>query len=297
MLSFNKRMKKLSSYLLTVVAVSIAISPAYAASDPVLVSIERNTRATMDSVNSLPQYIQSGIAYFTAMLSKDDSTDTANLQKNFTQLYNDNATVANSTIDLQPQMLKEFFGTKITPQVLPSANDLVFQSLYGMLYFNPDPRATNNFKPNPPLEYIKNASGVRINHVLPSASWQGKDIHKQRYSGYYPSVSAAQTFNAYIMSQLYADYQNGHKLSETQTNLVTQASSPSWFTQVGSESIGIVFRQILLYNSQVFVLLTRLLDVEKQILTAQAMTNTLLITLNSANEDILVKKASGVIPD
>jgi hypothetical protein len=292
-----QRVKHFSAITLAVIAASTASSPALADSEQILTRIEANTGATLNAVQSLPQYIQAGIGYFRAMMSKDDTTQTADMQKNFTQLYNDNATVANSTIDLQQPMLKDFFGPKITPQNLPSANDLVYQSLYGMLYFNPDPRATTNFKPNSPLEYVKNASGIRINHALPSYSWQGKDEHKQRYVGYYTSVSAVQTFNAYLMSQLYADYQNGHKLTGTQNTLMTQASSPDWFTQVGKENIGIVFRQILLYNSQMFVMLTRLLDVEKQILTAQAMTNTLLITLNAANEDILVKKAAGTIPD
>ena len=134
---------------------------------------------------------------------------------------------------------------------------------------------------------------MNITHTIPGPNWRGTEENKQKYLSYYSSISAIQTFNGYLLSQLYADYVNGRQYTQQQTALIQQASSSDWFTHVASESIGVVLRKILMYNSQLYVLMTELVQTQKQLLSAQAMTNTLLIIGNQFTENQLISKATG----
>ena len=105
------------------------------------------------------------------------------------------------------------------------------------------------------------------------------------------TISAIQTYNAYLLSQVYSDYVNGTQLTQQQNSLMQQASNAAWFTQVASENIGLVLRQILMYNSQVYVLLSQLVQTQKQALAAQAMTNTLIVIGNEFTGSQLLLRA------
>ncbi len=276
---------------------------AFAQSDALLQQIANNTQAIMQSVSNLPAYIQQATA-FILMWTNTDSSDTS---KNLGQAFQDYQTSisanykAQASTTIQQRLLKDFFGDA-TPSTFIDANDVVYQ-IFPMqpqkfLYFNPDPRATNQQSaPDYAYNYLRYASGLNVSHIKPEPAWNGKKTQKDRYNAYYYSISAVQTYNAYALSNLYANYNNGDNLSKTQQALITQASSSDWFTQVGGENISVVVRQILMYESQIYVLLSHMYNLEKQMLTAQTMNNTLLILLNQYNEDVMVKKADGTIRD
>jgi hypothetical protein len=63
-----------------------------------------------------------------------------------------------------------------------------------------------------------------------------------------------------------------------------------------SEKIGYVLRQILLYQSQTFVLMTQIVQLQKQMVSAQVMTNATLVAVNQVNERVLAADAQGVQP-
>jgi hypothetical protein len=110
---------------------------------------------------------------------------------------------------------------------------------------------------------------------------------------YYNTVMAAESFNGYVLANQYAESQTNNGLSQAQLSLVTQASSSDWIANVASEQMGMVFRQLLMFESQLYVLMTQMLQTQKQLLIAQAMTNALLIATNQMNEGILASKAQG----
>jgi hypothetical protein len=105
-----------------------------------------------------------------------------------------------------------------------------------------------------------------------------------------------QSFNTYVLSALYVDRIKNYSLSTTQKNLMDIASSEQWFEEVASEEIGVVLRKILLFNSQTYVLLIKLLELQKQQAASQAITNTLLIMGNQFTEKELVNSATGSTP-
>lgn len=254
------------------------------------------TYGTLLALNNLPEYISN-------WTSADQSDTSASLQASFSTVNNDALSSITTQAGLQQQLLGIFFATNgITKQSLNGgANDLAYQSLQNVLYFNPDPRTTGSNPQNVDIQmdYIQNASGLNVSHPLPTGSgFKGSLASRSRYSNYFNTISAVQTYNAYALSRRYAEYKNGNQLSKDQTALIQQASdSTNWFKQVAQENIGIVLRQILMYDSQTYVLMTQLLQTEKELLTAQTMNNSLLILLNMPNEDTLYKKAIGTMAD
>jgi hypothetical protein len=256
-----------------------------------LQQISTYTYGTLTQINNLPIYLRQLTILVLSWLAPDDSAATAALQGSFTTLTNAAVQNAVTRASIQPQLLSDFF--KNTTQLPPyNANDLTYQTLLGNLYINPDRRKNVD----PSYHYLVNAAGLNVKHLVPG-NWSGDgNIFPLMYSNYINTVSAVQTFNGYILSEAYANSKNNGQLKQTQDQLVQQASSSDWFTQIAAENLGIVLRQILLYNSQTYILLTRLLETQKQILTAQTMTNALLIVVNQPTEDILYKKASGRMP-
>lgn len=296
--------KKWMKTLLASFVISAASAPllaAQAADDPAsegyLAQIAQYTYGTLQAVNKLPTYMNALVAFAAAWLANDDSKATATLQGDFTTLTNSIIQGSATQLSLQQKLTKDFFGPTVTPQTLPSANDLAYQTLLGAPFFNPDPRKTDNSPaPDSAYNYTKNVAGINITHVIPALNWQGTKFSQQKYAAFFVTISAIQTFNAYILGQLYTDYANGNPLSKAQLALIQTAGNDNWFTQVAGESIGIVLRQILMFSSQTYILMSQLLDTEKKLLETQAMSNTLLILLNQQNEDILIRKATGSMP-
>jgi len=295
MFKLKTRLKKMIAISIAALAVGImAISPAKgdSISDLYLAYITQFTYETAQAAYYIEQYTYGVLTILNSWVLPDKSDATANLQSGFVNMTN--AAIQNSaTQNTAQQQFTQDFLSGINAGSVPYANDFTYQTLLGQPYFNPDPRIQNGENVNPVFNYIKNAAGLNIVHRTPNRNWKGSDKDKQNYQNFYTTVSAIQTYNAYVLSQLYADASNGNQLTQQQNALMQQASNSDWFAQVASENIGIVLRQILMYNSQVYVLLTQLLQTQKQLLSAQAMTNTLLVLGNQFTEMQLLTKATG----
>lgn len=288
---FKRKTKKI--FTLSAIALSLA-TPAFADDggngniEALLTLIWKNTVAILGDVDSLPNYVANWI-------NPDTSSGTATIQgyfSNASQGYIQEyvANVSNQ----QSQFMKDFLGADATATSFPNANDLTYQTLMGTLYFNPDPR--KNSSVDPAYNYAKYAAGLNITHARPMGTWRGKSTAIQQYNNYYNSVMAVQSFNAWVMGQAYSNYKTGFPFEKQQWNLIAQASNSNWFQEVASENIGVVLRQILMYDSQILVALTQLLQTQREQLTAQAMTNTLLVLSNQTTENYLAKDAQGALP-
>lgn len=261
-----------------------------------LTLIAKYTHDTLDRVNDLPTYITGMLAFANNMTSPDKSDSTPSLQSAFTTLTNAHSKNISSQLGFQQQLTSDFFATSdipVTKKSLPNANDLAYQTMLGQSYFNPDPRENKetNTHVDPAYNYIKNASGLNIPHMMYNNTWQGSIADQKKYLAFYNTISAVQTYNSYVLSYLYAEYKNNNSLANAQTALLQQATKPEWFTEIASENIGAVFRQMLMYESQTYVLLSQIANNQKQLLMSQSMTNTLLILGNQFTENSLLSKA------
>lgn len=264
-----------------------------------LMKIAEYTNGILGKVNNLPVYLEI-IANSTASLFKtDDTTVTSNLQGSFTSLANHFAQSSEGQASMMPNMSKIQFINPLTQQTatgneLPNANDLTYQTMLGQPFLGTDPRGRNV---DSMLNYVTNAAGVGLVHTYPVAGWRGSAQAQQTYSNFFNTVMTAESFNGYILSEMYVDAKSGSPFNSLQKQLILLASNPTdWFAKIASEEIGIVLRQILMFESQSFVLLSEMLKIQKQALYAQAMTNSLLVLSNATNEDTLVRKAQGTMP-
>lgn len=305
MVIFSAHIKKVAILALSSLVISLFyFAPVSAQSlvEQYLYQIAQNTYNTLQIINTFPAYLQTITTTAASWMVPPDA-NTGTIATNLTTMgttMTANLNTQNSTAT-QQQILSALFGTNTTPKTMPYANDLSYPTLLNLLYFDPDPRMTPGKKSNinPQLNYIKYASGFTIPHLIPGGNLGGTADAQNLYTNYYMNITAAESFTGYILSGVYADYINGlpkgNSLTDQQNTLITQATAATWFTEVGGEALGIVLRQLLMYESQVFVLLSQLLQIEKQVLTAQALNNSLLIATSLTNENYLVQKATGVI--
>ena len=266
---------------------------AQSSGDEYLRRIEQNTANILQKVNNLPTYLGKLNEMALAFTTADTSDTTSRMQGSFTQLGNLLNQNLTTQITMQQQLNTDLLGTSATRNAMPFANDLVYSTVLGTPFFSPDPRNPSGRSPttNPVYNYIKNAAGITLPHTVPG-TWSGPVPAQQKYQSYYNTVMAIESFNGYVLSNQYTD---GNQLNSLQQALNSQATDPkNWFAEVASENIGTVLRQILLYQSQMFVLLTQMLQTEKQMVSAQVMANALLIAGNEQNESTLVTKAQGV---
>lgn len=262
-----------------------------------LYNIMINTAGILKKVNNLPEMLGTLTKSAISWMTPDDTDTTASLQQTFTNLANFFLTENSSQLSLQPRLLSDLFNNA-GPTDLPYANDLTYTTLLGAPYFTKDPRNKEKQKAvDPSFNYLKNASGFGINHTLPGVGgFSGTPADQLRYINLYITTTAVESFNAYILSSLYADQQSGGGYSEVQRALITQSSSADWFSHVSSEKLGVVFRQILMYQSQTFMLLTQMIKLQKQQLEAQVMNNTMLMAVNIANEQNILQRAVSKTP-
>ena len=294
----NRFIKKLATVTGSAILIGmLSVTPARADDSAALAIIAQNTTSILTDVTNIPEYVTTMVQYAMNMTATDTSQSTQTMQSNFATIGAAIATNSASQLALQANFNADLLAGA-TSATLPFGNDLIYTSLYGMYVFNPDPRNNqkNGAQPvNAAYNYIKIASGMKLPHAIPQPSWKGSAYDNARYGGYYATVTAAESFNAYILSQQMLDAQNSG-LTAAQNALITQASSSDWIATIASEAIGAVLRQLLMFTSQNYVLMSQLLQVQKQQLAAQAMTNTLLIVNSQANEGTLLAKAQSSSP-
>lgn len=287
------------------------VAPSGSITEQLLYCIRQHTNDILFELDAIPAYISSWLTTTEVNNPQTYNSFIPQLTTDF-QTLTQNFTDMNTARDgVQPTIVSYFFvdptdpkhTTPISPGQLPAAPDANFQNLLGFPIkgFNPDPRIAfnkaHNLPPPDPLQnYFNNISSINILHPLPNPTWQGTYDRIQRYNQYYFAMSAAQTYNAYVLSNLYSYFKTNSALTNTQKDLIKQATDPNWFVQIGADPLGLVLRHLLVFDSQIYVLLTRLLDTQRQALMTQAVTNTILIASALGNEDTLIKQANNTIP-
>lgn len=283
------------------------ISPTKAQLDlPALASIISILTDIDHRVEKLPTALD-GLNTYIAAWTNPDTTDTSiSLQGNLNQLgslMNKLNTPSSQLPALDASLLgnqgNNVFslnsGAKpslsaITASSFPYANDLLYSTLLGQPIISKDVRAGVDSS----LNYVQNASGANIYHVMPSGGWNGPASSQQRYQALYNTLMAATSYNNYLLSNLYSDKTQFSTLQQT---LIQESSDQAnWFAKVSSENIGVVLRQILMYQSQVFVLLTQMIQLQKQTVSAIAMNTAVAIANNQLNENTLASAAQGKRP-
>ena len=125
-------------------------------------------------------------------------------------------------------------------------------------------------------EYIRNASGAKLEHlVLPSLKKVVIPPQAQAYTDFVNMEISIESFGNYALSERNADL--GHRKS-LDAQLAAQISSPKWAATVETESLADVQRQTLMFASQNYMQQARLIELQRDILTAHVMANTLAIT-------------------
>ncbi len=299
MFKLKTRIKKIIAITAAVFAMGmIVITPARGeaqsgGSSLYLQYITEYTYLTARATYYINKFTFNMMAMLNSWVLPDQSDTTINLQTSFVNATNTVLQDQTTQANLQRQLMQEYLGKDYNPDTMDYTNDFTYQTMLGQPYLEPDPRIQNGEKNiNPPYGFIKNASGMNLVHPLPQKNWKGFDPDKKKYINYYTTVSSIQSYDAYVLSQMYVETTNKTPLKQQQNALMQQASSPDWFVQVASESMGIVMRQILMYNSQTYVLLTQLLQTQKQLLSAEVMTNTLLVMGNQFTETQLLNRAN-----
>lgn len=270
-------------------------------SETYLYYIMQYTYGILQDVNNLPDYITTMSTYALSWVAQDDTDTTSQMQSSFTALGNAIIQDFNSQNSMQVQLTADMFGQDVStftnpanrPSVLdliPNINDLSYSTLLGV------PPVPKGATATSPYNYIKNATGLTVSHTLPGLTWQGAQNDQKKYQAYYNTIMAIESFNGYVLSGQYADLQNGSPFNSTQMSLISQATNSDWVAQIATEELGKVLRQLLMFDSQSYVLLSQLIQTQRQALSAQVMTNSLLILLNQNNEYMMSAKAQGIQP-
>lgn len=258
--------------------------------------IKQYTYGALQKLDTLPAMLNQLGKMALSWLDTDNSDRTKNLQGQFSNVGNLYIADLSAQQNLQTQT-DQLLLTGVTSKNLATANDLVYSTLLGMPFLKPDPRNAVSSTPiDASYNYFKNIAGLNIIHTRPSAWTTGNAEDQRKYINYYSTVTAITSYNGYVLSQLYADAKSNNAMTRTQAELVQNASSSNWQAEISGESLGRVLRQMLLYQSQTYVLLAQLIQTQKQLLLTNAMTNSLLILNNKTNEDHLLSQAMGTQP-
>jgi hypothetical protein len=301
MSKLSRKTKKLRIVLATL-AVTSTLGIQEARADqvdvPYLTNIQNYTNSMLTVINQLPAYFSSLPTLVTTMLAADNASSDpvpwttywTNQQTWLTTLGSNALNNEANAIALQTSLLTTFFGSSnISAGTPQNMNDLSFSTLLGNPLLSPDPRSGANAA----LNYLTNASGLNLTYPVPSAGWRGSSEAQKAYTQFYNTVTAVQTYNAYALSHLYEDSQTLVNDTALRKQLITQTTNANWFSSVIANDLGWVFRQILLYCSQTYVLMDQLVQTQKQMAATLAMTNTLLIANSGFQANTLMTQAKG----
>lgn len=269
-------------------------------------SIVQNTYQILVRVNNVPEQLKNISTTALSWIAKDDSKLTSTIQSYFVTLGQMINTEKDSQKDLIKQLNVDLFSpddkdaftlpSPEKPKILdttPNINALTYGTVLGS-----PPVPKNSDMPAAILTYIENAAGVNIFHEKPNLSWRPSENNTNalgQYFAYWNTTMAIESFNAYTLSNLAVETQNKFAIAEAQKQLVKQATNQDWLTEIASQDLGKTLRQLLLFQSQTYVLLTQLVQLQKQILTAQVMQNSLIILTNQNEEQLMVSKANGTM--
>ncbi len=275
---------------------------------PMLGYSQTTASATSSIVGSLTNPNTSGVMQIlTAMLtlmnnSGWSTTDTKINQAPFSSMFTLGAQVASnsmSSLNTNSSLLSGYNTTQMNAigansSNLPNAADLTFSTTLGQ------PTLWNNNNNASQIaahaaNWVANASGLNIRHVIPNPSWQntGGAYNYSVYNNYFNSVMTAASFNAYALSSLQT---NNVLASYEQTAMSQMSDSSNWLSTIATENIGWVLRQILVFQSIAVVYLIHIAQINENILVANVVTNNLIMSANQQWESNMVMKAQGTKP-
>ena len=170
---------------------------------------------------------------------------------------------------------------------ISARNDLTFSTIVGRPYLPRSPSAADLYDS---FDYMGYAAGADLKHVALPPSYPNTGPDVDEYVTYVNTATAVQTFNAYVLS---GEIDQSGTVTAIRAKLTALASSGEWLNKVADEPIGQVQRQQLLFAAQNYQLQLQSIQLQRDLLTAQAMTNTLLLLNNRSYEAALHAKALG----
>lgn len=227
---------------------------------------------TTTYLSTIPDFIQ-------RWLAKDDgpkaNTNTADKFPNFVKLGKPPA----DSISAIQKMNQELIGGNPPAD----ANDYTFTTWLATinksnkLFIN-----SNDVRqlPQPPANipnafiynYLKTSSGGLLNLKTPPEDSSG--AAGKQYKILYKTLMSAITYNNYAITEIFNKMQ-AH--SDVIKKLIEQSTNSDWITNIGGkQDLGVIFRQMLLYISQSFVLQAQMMEMQKAMAMSQVVTNTLL---------------------
>lgn len=268
--------------------------------DPaVLNAIASNTSSILDKIQSIFDAMTELRQFAQTWLNSDsdnslDSSSWSDEQNKLATLSDKTQQNEQNQYNMQENLLRNFFNLNTKANTLTNINDLSYTSMFSTPLVSPDPQGENI---DNATNYLTNSSGLGFPLIRPSKNFSGRSKAQEYYTNFYNTVTAVQTYNAFALSRLYLDSKeennNANSIRSLRKSLIDQSSNSSWFVNVVSHDLGWVLRQILLYSSQNYILLSQLLEVTKQIAATSAMTNTLLIVSNGLQSEHALKDARG----
>lgn len=149
------------------------------------------------------------------------------------------------------------------------------------------------------LSYIKTVAGLNLFHKT-QGDFRGGKQEAEAYKRFVNTMLAAETYNSYMLAQMYTKYKNQDKdnfLGEEQIKLIEQAKDSDWLVKVRAEPISFVIRQLLLYTSQLLVVQFEMIQIQQknhqEMMISQGVTNTLLMLIGQYSENQMLRSATG----
>ena len=280
-------LKKAIKHRVTQVGLIIAMGifsaqPSFADDSATLTQILANTQFIMEEISLLPVamviQMKDIINMATQMTTTTDSNNyVTGSQASFSTVFNDYSNTISQQQSLSQQLTQQFLTGNGTYGMPKNANELSYGIMLGSV-INPPSGGTRPDVNALGQSYLKHVAGTYFNLPQPSSGWVASTAATQ-YTELYNVTAAIASYNAYLLAGLYQQKDQ----DTNRINLMKQAVDATWFGNIQSEDIGLVFRQMLMYTSQVYVDLDRLLKIQQQQLAATAMTNTLLLIYASTS--------------
>jgi len=201
-----------------------------------------------------------------------------------------------NNIDVQNSIQRQLTNTMLNNATPPTfINDVSYMTVLGEPYQAQDSQGNDVDPKAATLNYVTNISAANVTHDLPKARWQGSAKAKSRYENFIKTIMSVQTYNQYVLSDFYANVANERALTQTQIDLKNKLTDQEgWFKHVSeAENIGNILREILMFQSQLYLVSLQSIEAQRQLIASIAATNSLIILGNQFTEDTLKQKAGG----
>lgn len=258
-------------------------------------SIKQDTTKILSTIDQTTAYLQTiwamAVEWMKGATQVDDPNIIAENQAAFAEVTANNNTTLGAQFDLGKTLTEQALLGK--DKTLPfKANQLSFTILTNRpLIRTEDPNTDAK-------NYIANLAGTHFLFKSARSKWSGDS--RVAYETFFNTVSAIRSYDAFVLSGL--NKQNEAtmpiKVDGVMQNisakdyLIAQSSSSDWFKNIATEPLRLVLRQMLMYDSQIYVQLSRLVELQREQIAMQAMANTMTVMQSySSIGEILSQKA------